>query len=48
MGTKAVGIGENSDIIIDGVKYDDTTGQWALVMKRSTEIELNHLNLCSG
>ena len=26
MGTKAVEIDENSDIIVDGVKYDGTTG----------------------
>ena len=32
MGTKAVEIDENSDIIVDGVKYDGTTGLWALVM----------------
>ena len=32
MGTKAVEIDENSDIILDGVKYDGTTGIWALVM----------------
>ena len=32
MGTKAVEIDENSDIIIDGVKYDGITGLWALVM----------------
>ena len=31
-GTKAVEIDENSDIIVHGVKYDDTTGLWALVM----------------
>ena len=32
MGTKAVEIYENSDIIVDGVKYYSTTGLWALVM----------------
>ena len=32
MGTKAVEIDENSDIIVDSVKYDGTTGLWALVM----------------
>ena len=32
MGTKAVGIDENSDIIVDGVKYDGTTRLWAHVM----------------
>ena len=32
MGTKAAEIDENSDIIVDGVKYDGTTGLWALVM----------------
>ena len=32
MGTKAVEIDEKSDIIVDGVKYDGTTGLWALVM----------------
>ena len=32
MGTKAVGIDENADIIVDGVKYDGTTGLWAFVM----------------
>ena len=32
MGTKAVEIDENSDIIVDRVKYDGTTGLWALVM----------------
>ena len=32
MGTKAVAIDENSDIIVDGVKYDGTTGLWALIM----------------
>ena len=32
MGTKAVEIDENSYIIVDGVKYDGTTGLWALVM----------------
>ena len=32
MGTKAIEIDENSDIIVDGVKYDGTTGLWALVM----------------
>ena len=32
MGTKTVEIDENSDIIVDGVKYDGTTGLWALVM----------------
>ena len=32
MGNKAVEIDENSDIIVDGVKYDGTTGLWALVM----------------
>ena len=32
MGTKAVEIDENSNIIVDGVKYDGTTGLWALVM----------------
>ena len=32
MGTKAVEIDEKSDTIVDGVKYDDTTGLWALVM----------------
>ena len=32
MRTKAVEIDENSDIIVDGVKYDGTTGLWALVM----------------
>ena len=32
MGTKAVAIDNNSDIIVDGVKYDGTTGLWALVM----------------
>ena len=32
MGTKVVAIDENSDIIEDGVKYDCTTGPWALVM----------------
>ena len=31
MGTKAVEIDENSDIV-DGVKYVGTTGLWALVM----------------
>ena len=31
MGTKAVEIDDNSDIIVDGVKYDGTTGLWALV-----------------
>ena len=31
MGTKAVEIDENSDIV-DGMKYDGTTGQWALVV----------------
>ena len=32
MGTKAVEIDENSDIIVYGVKYDGTTGLWTLVM----------------
>ena len=32
MGTKTVEIDENSDIIVDGVKYDGTTGLCALVM----------------
>ena len=32
MGTKAAAIDENSDIIVDGVKYDGTTGLWALIM----------------
>ena len=32
MGTKAVAIDENSDIIVDGVKNDDTTGLCALVI----------------
>ena len=32
MGTKAVEIDDNSDIIVDGVKYDGTAGLWALVM----------------
>ena len=32
IGTKEVEIGENSDIIVDGVKYDVTAGLWALVM----------------
>ena len=32
MGIKAVEIDEISDIIVDGVKYDGTTGLWALVM----------------
>ena len=32
MGTKAVEIDENSDIIVDGVKYDGTTGLCTLVM----------------
>ena len=32
MGTKTVEIDENSDIIVDGVKYDGTTGLWALFM----------------
>ena len=32
MGNKTVKIDENSDIIVDGVKYDGTTGLWALVM----------------
>ena len=32
MGTKAVEIDENSDIIVDGLRYDGTTGLWALVM----------------
>ena len=32
MGTKEVEIDENSGIIVDGVKYDGTTGLWALVM----------------
>ena len=32
MCTKAVEIDENSDIIVDGAKYDGTTGLWALVM----------------
>ena len=32
MGNKAIEINENSDIIVDGVKYDGTTGLWALVM----------------
>ena len=30
--TKTVEIDEISDIIVDGVKYDGTTGLWALVM----------------
>ena len=32
MGTKAVEIDEHSDIIVDGVKHNGTTGLWALVM----------------
>ena len=32
MGAKAVEIDENSDIIVDGVKYNGTTGLWGLVM----------------
>ena len=32
MGTKDVDIDENSNIIVDGVKYDGTTGLWALIM----------------
>ena len=40
MGTKAVEIDENSDIIVDGVKYDGTTGLWALVMMNDPQIEL--------
>ena len=32
MGTQVVEIDEISDIIVDGVKYDGTTGLWALVM----------------
>ena len=32
MGNKAVEIEENSGIIVDGVKYDGTTGLWALVI----------------
>ena len=32
VGTKAVEIDENSDIIVDGVKYEGTTGLWAIVM----------------
>ena len=32
MGTKAGEIDENSDTIVDGVKYDSTTGLWTLAM----------------
>ena len=32
MGTKAVEIDQNSDIIVDRVKYDGTTGVWTLTM----------------
>ena len=32
MGNKAVEIDEKSDIIVDGVKYEGTTGLWALVI----------------
>ena len=32
MGTKTVEIDENSDIIVDGVKYNGTTGLWVLIM----------------
>ena len=32
MRTKTVEIDENCDTIVDGVKYDGTTGLWALVM----------------
>ena len=32
MGTKDVDIDENSNVIVDGVKYDGTDGLWSLIM----------------
>ena len=37
IGTKEVEIDENTDIIVDGVKYDDTTGLWALMVNDPPE-----------